>query len=506
MKRIYNLIVAFLLFSTLFISCNKDDNPDPDPDNSNDITLDNPINKFVWNGMNSWYYWQTDVPNLADSKKTIQNDFYSFLNNYSSSENLFYDLCYMHTSNVSESSVVDRFSWFIDDYIEQEKAFQGITKSFGFRLQAVQINESGDIIFYVRFVSNASNSPALNANIKRGDIIYAIDGVSINESNYSTLVDNLSNDSVTLSFASENNGELTPIQDKTITAVEIEDNPIHLVKTFDDINGKKVGYLVYNGFRSSYNDELNDAFEILKSENIDELVLDLRLNGGGSVETTSFLASMIYSNATSADVLAHLRFNEKHVGENGSYNFENTLNVYNASGLKTGTEAINKIASLNKLYVLTSGSTASASEMIINGLRPYIDVIAVGSTTYGKNVGSITLYDSPGSDYTSQTSANSTHKNAMQPIVFRIFNKNGESDYIQGFQPNIEVKEWYFWNSILPFGDENEQVLKAALDHIRGISSRASKSVKFAEIKAESISKLENKFENEMYIENIFNK
>ncbi|MBK5210324.1 MAG: peptidase S41, partial [Flavobacteriaceae bacterium] len=274
---------------------------------------------------------------------------------------------------------------------------------------------------------------------------------------------------------------------------------------FPDVNGKKVGYLVYNGFRSSYNDELNTAFAYFKSEGIQELVLDLRLNGGGSVETTAYLASMIYANAGS-DKFAILKYNSKHSDRNGTAYFYNTLNVYDVNDKKTGEETINRLTNINQLYVLTSGSTASASEMIINGLRPFMPVKVIGTTTYGKNVGSITLYDSPSSDFKDKNSANSAHLYAMQPIVFQIYNKLDQSDYINGFEPdlNLKVEEFRFWNAILPFGDENEVVLKAALDDIRGISAKQAKSFKFSEIKEFEVSKLEKRFDKEMYITDEF--
>ena len=301
-------------------------------------------------------------------------------------------------------------------------------------------------------------------------------------------------------MVSENNGELTHIEDKTITAEVISENPVHFHKIFSDINGNKVGYLVYNGFRTSYNDELNAVFAEFKSNVIDELVLDLRLNGGGSVQTSAYLGSMI-NQAASTDVFAELRFNEKRTNQNGAYDFGNTMNIYNSSGDKIGEEAINRLSNLNRVYILTSGSTASASEMIINGLKPFMEVIVIGTQTYGKNVGSITLYDSPASLYTDEDSANASHKNALQPIVFQIFNKNLESDYYHGFVPDIEVKEYYSWNDIKEFGNEEETVLKGALDHIRGISSRPMKPYKFDQIEAFDVFELESRFEKEVYID-----
>ncbi|MGB5362351.1 MAG: S41 family peptidase, partial [Aureibaculum sp.] len=201
------------------------------------------------------------------------------------------------------------------------------------------------------------------------------------------------------------------------------------------------------------------------------------------------------------EVFAQLNFNQKHSNENDNYNFENTLNIYNVSGNKTGEEPINRLNMIDRLYVLTSGSTASASEMIINGLKAFIPVIVIGTTTYGKNVGSITLYDSPSSDYTKESTANASHLYAMQPIVFQIFNKLGQSDYTQGFTPDIEVKEYQFWNNILPFGDENEVVLKAALDNIRGVSAKSWPTSKYKNMKVLEVKSLENKFDKEMYLE-----
>lgn len=487
MKNLKALILIFIVTIST-VSCFKDHDDNTKPASFTDI------NDFIWKGMNSWYNWQSNVPDLSDTKDDNTSEYTTFLNQIKNPEDFFNSLRF-------DYGVTDRFSWFIDDYIVQLQEFQGISTSFGFKLQSVQINNSGDIIIYVRYV--ADNSPASNANIKRGDIINGIDGTTINTSNFDNVVSKLSNETITLSFVSESGGTLTPIEDKTITSTVISENPVYLKKVFDNINGKKVGYLVYNGFRTSYNDELNDAFSFFKSENIDELILDLRLNGGGSVGTSAYLSSMIYANAGEEE-FASLEFNSKHTNSSGSYFFSNTLNVYDANDNKIGTQAINRLNTINNLYVLTSRNTASASEMVINGLRPYMNAVkTVGSTTYGKNVGSIMLFDSPGSDYQDRASANPSHLNAMQPIVFQIFNKNGESDYTSGFTPDIEVLEYEYWNNILPFGDENEVVLKAALDDIRGLSSKTSSIKKQSNTKNLELTS-QKKFEQEMYIDSDF--
>jgi C-terminal processing protease CtpA/Prc len=452
------------------------------------------INDFIWKGMNSWYNWQLQVPDLADTKDDDAIAYEDYLNQFDTPRALFNSLRYQY-------GFTDRFSWFVDDYIALQQQFQGITKSFGLRFQSVQINANGDVVFYISYVAN--NSPASAANIKRGDLINAINGIILNANNYNDVAENLSNDTVTLSFVTENNGTLTPVENKTISSVILSDNPIHFVKIFDDINGKKVGYLVYTGFRTAYNDELNEVFSEFKNENIDELIIDLRYNGGGAVATSAYLSSMIYADAGTG-IFANLEFNEKHPNKNSSYMFQNTLNVYDFNDKKTGEQSINRLNTIDRLYILTSNNTASASEMVINGLKPYVPTLKlVGTTTYGKNVGSITLFDSPATDYQQQSSANPTHTIAMQPIVFQIFNKNGESDYTQGFAPDIEVIEPESWNNILEFGNENEVVLKAALDDIRGVAAKAILS-KPPFYKAFEIKSLSKTFENEMYIENDF--
>jgi len=483
-KRI--VLSALTILTLLFPGCSNDTL----------ITSNNEINDFVWKGMNSWYNWQSNVDDLADSKDDNNVAYTSFLNSYDEPKDLFQGLLYDHPNT-------DRFSWFVEDYVVQNNQFQGISLSFGLRLQGVTLSDGDgstddDAILYVRYV--APDSPASNAGINRGDIINAIDGTVLKDSNYAAVTSKLGNETVTLSFVSESAGTLTFIEDKTITAVELSENPVHFKKVFNDINGKKVGYLVYNGFRSSYNDELNEAFAFFDAEGVNELVLDLRLNGGGSVLTSAYLASMVYASA-GTDIFAELTFNSKHSNQNGAYDFQNILNIYNSDGNKTGDEAINRLSTVAQLYVLTSGSTASASEMIINGLKAFIPVKVIGTTTFGKNVGSITLYDSSNFEF---KNVNPNHLNAMQPIVFQIFNKLGQSDYTQGFDPDIEVKEYQFWNNILPFGDENEVVLKAALDDIRGVSAKSLPISLYKNMKEFEVLPLEKRFDREMYIDHEF--
>lgn len=476
-KNSYTLLLLLIIFS----SCNKSD------DNIA-VTTNNEVKDFIWKGMNSWYNWQSNVSNLSDEKDNDSNSYNNFLNNYDSPKELFDDLLY----NPGDT---DRFSWFIEDFEAQQQAFQGIFTSFGIDFLLTSVNNTENIVMVFEHISE--NSPADIADFQRGDIINGLNGNIMTFDNYSAILNSFFNDD-TVTFNFVDNDGITTLREKTISKSVVIKNPVHFTKVFDDINGKKVGYLVYNSFADAYNDELNDAFSELASANIQDFILDLRLNGGGSVQTSAYLASMIYNNGNTDDVFAKLIFNDKKNDSNGVFTFEDTLLIFDTDFNEIGSENINKISNLNRVYVLTSSSTASASEMIINGLRPYIDVVIVGDTTFGKNVGSATLYDSPNSDYTDRNTANPSHSYAMQPIIFQIFNKDNESDYTNGFEPDIEVLEWQHWNNILPFGDENEILLKTALNDIRGISAKPSAIESTSQKVNHNF--LFNKFEKEMYI------
>ncbi len=468
------------------------------------VTLNDPINSFIWQGMNSWYNWIEESSKLDDAKDDDLNDYYAFLNSYNDYEGLMYDLCYKHYSIVGSENAVDRFSWFIDDYVAQANSFQGISTRYGFTQRTIQINEAGDIVISIRLVE--PDSPAGQAGMKRGDIINAINGVVLNEDNVNTAFAGLSNETVTLSFVSEKDGVLTSLGDKTMTRALVASNHVHFQKVFDNIGGKKVGYLVYNQFSDSFNDELNAAFAVFKNEGITELVLDLRFNGGGSGLATTYLGSMIYAQAETG-LMYETKFNSKHSDFNSFESFQNQLTIKNTALDNIGEEPINRLNTLSRIYILTSGGTASASELVINGLKPYMSsVILVGTTTYGKNVGSITLYDSPETDFLSEDDANSIHKYAMQPICIQVFNKNGESDYTQGFEPDIMVDESFYWNSVLPFGDRNEALLKAALDDISGIASKQNLTKFQLQAKEIKMTLPEDKYENTMYFNHIIRK
>ncbi len=457
--RLLYLFIAVTFFG--LSSCYNDDDQAQPP-----ITepLPNEISEFVWEGLNSWYLWQPQVSDLADSKNDILNDYYKFLNSFSDPEQLFYALL---NDYGEKPNCTDCFSWFVDDYVALENAFQGISTSFGYEFGFVNMGDDFNYFAFVKYV--LPNSPAEQAGLKRGDLIRQIDGIDITKNNAFNLF--YERPSYTLHLADLNGTTLT-LNGNTIamTSVTLTENPVFHKDVITSTTGKKVGYLVYNGFTHTFHSELNAAFGEFKAANVDEFVLDLRYNPGGSVETSLYLASMIDGNHTGQQ-FGKLAFSPKKSSNDLKLDFTDKVIIRDGDFKNIGEETINSLG-MTKLYVLISGNTASASELIINGLDPYIDIKLVGTTTTGKNVGSRTLYDSPGSDYLDKDTANPNHKSAMQPLIFRLANANDFSDYTNGFDPDKSISEGtYLADGLKPLGDVEEPLLKAALDDIDGIST-----------------------------------
>ena len=406
------------------------------------------INEFIWRGMNNIYLYKDDIPQLADDYFSTNEELADFLRRYPDPQDLFYDALV---------SPQDRFSFLVDDYVELEKSFSGISLSPGMDYGLARLSGSNNIIGYVRYV--LPNTSAARAEIKRGDIFYAVDGIELTLENYRELLDRKH---LNLDLAEAQGNQLV----RTGVSISLEqeeytENPVHLTRVFE-ISSGKVGYLMYNSFTHNFDSELNQVFGEFKSQGITDLILDLRYNGGGSVETAVDLSSMV-TGQFDGEIFAKQQWNEDYQEYFETNDQEGLINRFNAK-IHTG-EAINSL-NLSRLYVLTTGSTASASELVINGLSPYIEVIQVGTKTTGKFQASVTLYDSP--DF-NRRNASVNHKYAIQPLIYKSMNSAGKTDYIEGLPPAIPAVEDILNLGIL--GDPDEPLLSAALNHIEGNST-----------------------------------
>jgi C-terminal processing protease CtpA/Prc len=480
MRTTFKLIIVFLLAAFTFQSCQDQD----------DVAIPNnlAINDFIWKGLNLYYLWQADVPNLSDNKFASQTELNTFLNGYPKPENLFESLLYKPSSLFPAAEAVDRFSWIVSDYLELEGQLQGTTNNNGVEFGLSRKSSGSSELFgWVRYV--IPNSDASTKNIKRGDIFYGVNGTQLTINNYQALLFGSNND-YTLNMADVNGGVFTP-NGKTValTKTVLDENPILINKVI--VSGShKIGYLMYNGFYSNYDTQLNTVFGSLKSQGITDLVLDLRYNGGGSIQTATRLASMI-TGAFTGQVFAKEQWNAKIESYFDANDPESLKNLFTD---KMGTTPINSV-NMTKIYILTSAGTASASELVINGLKPYITVVQIGDLTVGKNVGSVTLYDSP--DF-SASKRNPNHRYAMQPLVLKIVNGAGFGDYQTGLVPSFLLKETLSTLDVL--GSTTEPLLNLAIGKITG-TAKIKQSLPGMQFEYFKDSKSINGIQNQMYLE-----
>jgi len=409
-------------------------------------------NKFVWDAMNYWYFWQDEVPKLADSFEEETDEFRGFLNSYTGSEaakDLFGDLQYKD----------DRFSFFVDDYEEYLEARKGIHAAMGFNYGFIGFENSNKIVGYAGYV--IPDSPAEKAGLERLDLFTKVDGTALNGSNYAELLtDDKAHELTMAHIVEHSDGSISFQEDSTITVASdrVDENPVFKYKVIDN-NGSKIGYLVYNAFQRDSHKELNNVFEKFKSENIDQLVLDLRYNGGGAVITSQVLASLIANEGCSA-VFANYKYNPKRTDQDKVLYFFDEVpiqdedeefiykdhNNWNKCLDYSNTEPMNHL-SLNQLYVLVSNSTASASEALINGLRPYIDITIIGTETVGKDQAALLLFDAP-EPYTDEEQANDDKK-AIQPIIAKFKNAD-DNGYPHSAQIEVSNNEVINYHNFKP--------------------------------------------------------
>lgn len=444
MKRIKALVL--ILAALVLTSCfeDRDDN----------LVQSSSIKDFVWKAMNVVYLYKSEIPNLADDRFGSNAEYSEYLDGFTSPEALFESLIY-------QRETVDRFSIIVDDYIALEQSQQGIFKTNGmeFVLYAAP-NSDTELVGVVRLVLNGSDADS--KGVKRGDLFGQVNNTTITRTNVGQL---LNQDTYTINLGTYDDKGTTDTTDDSIepngTNIALEkfqftENPVHISSVLE-VGGENVGYLMYNGFIGGSENTLNDVFANFKTSNVQQLVLDLRYNPGGSVATTTFLASMITGQFT-GQVFEKLIYNENLQELNFDYLFANSING----------AAINSL-NLNKVYVLTTDRSASASEGLINGLLPYIEVIQIGTETTGKTQASRVFYDSE--DFGRQ-GANPAHTYAIQPLIANGINKNLEAVPGTGLPPSIGFKYEERPLNLGVLGDVNEPMLALALADIENSTTK----------------------------------
>ncbi|WP_149276094.1 S41 family peptidase [Pareuzebyella sediminis] len=461
--------IWLLAMGLLFVNCSNDDNIIPEPEIEQEKPVqtvdDYPVQDFIWTVMNTFYFWQGDVPELADSKATNEDDYVSFLSENDDPASFFYDRLLF-----SE----DRFSAVSDDYRDLVNSLQGISKSNGLEFGLSFFGNNNEVFGYVQYV--IKNSNASSSDIRRGDIFVTVDG---NQLYYNSAEDNNldllfgSNDTYTLGMADIVDQTIVPNGTEiTLTKQEgLGEDPIFIDKVIEQ-GGIKVGYLMYNMFLADYDDKLNDVFGNFSDQGISELILDFRYNPGGRVTSAIQIASSVYGTQTD-EIFIRPRFNNKLQQDFGTPDYFTDVTFDSETPINT--------LKLDRVYVITTEATASASELVINGLEPYVDVIQIGTVTTGKNEFSNTFVDDPENAYFYDpdrvNEINPNNMWAIQPLLGRNENADGFSDYTSGLVPDYQLEEDIA--NLGTLGDENEPLLARTLSVISGTTAKADFAPEF---------------------------
>lgn len=367
------------------------------------------LNEAIYYVCKDWYLWNELVPAVD-------------YNSYSDPQKLIDALKYSE----------DRWS-FIADKAETNALFgSGETKGQGLDFGYDQIAEK----IRISFTYNAS--PAGKAGMYRGMIVNKINGKNFVESiKDNSYIDELSKSTITYEIIDT----AGIVKNYTIANGDVKITTV-LYQTIKNVGSKKVGYLVFNSFLGTSEAELTNAFAYFKSQNIDELILDLRYNGGGYVYISEYLGHIIVGNKYKDKIFNIEKFNSNHSRYNDTIKF-------GALAKKKSTTA--PTLDLGRVFIIASKSTASASELLINGLKPYMTVIQIGDVTHGKPVGffPFTFRDTQ-----------------IFPVSFESTNANGVGGYYDGITPNVYKNDGLKY----VFGDVREDCLKEALYYIENNS------------------------------------
>lgn len=318
----------------------------------------------------------------------------------------------------------DRYSYVTEEASNQAFFEEGQRFGFGMRVQ-----RTTDGTLYFTLVEPLS--PLGAANVERGDEIVAINGVNADSftSEFIEAAFGGPEEAIDITFTIRKRGQTDPI-DVTVTKGLYDIKTVLENRTLQH-NNKRVGYLNFLTFLDTSEAELTDAFSTLKNDNINELVLDLRYNLGGRIAIAEQLGSLIAGQAVDNTTFTRFTYNDKYSHQDVSYPFQARPNALD----------------LDRVYVLTSPDTCSASEMVINSLRPFIDVVTVGGTTCGKPFG---------------TRSNAYCGKVINALEVNLLNAANAGGYYDGIAANCPTAE----NITQPLGEPDESLLSAALYHI----------------------------------------
>ncbi len=335
----------------------------------------------------------------------------------------------------------------------------------------VQLYEFDVDLALLRVLYVAHGSVAEEAGIRRGDWISEIGGEPVTSANYRR-VQNGGGLTLTLGqrdYNASGQWEWCAGSPRTLTlssATWIENSPVYEVAGPDQLGVPGVGYLAYHEFNSgpggfsdkTFDNELKAAFATFKSQNVRELILDLRYNAGGYTECARLLGSLILPEDRLGEVFAINRYNAIRQKAGQSPQTEYFLRASEVAGANLN---------LSRVWVIIGMHTASASELLINALMPYMEVVTVGSTSEGKNVG---MYEISSTQYGL----------SLYPVTFQSYNSLNESNYKNGFTPQYPLDELFTtrasYAAMKELGDPQELLLSYVLSFLQNSTVEGSQT------------------------------
>jgi carboxyl-terminal processing protease len=322
---------------------------------------------------------------------------------------------------------IDRYSYVQATEQADQLFVEGKRTGYGYALAWA---DTAKTILKVRLVEPLS--PVAAAGLLRGETIVTIDGKTPVQISNGELVP-VTKEGVSRAFVVKD--ALGVQRSFNALSKEFDLSPVIASKVLVAPNGAKTGYLMYQEFIRTGATAMGLAFDFFRKEGVTELILDLRYNGGGSTLEARNLASMIGGSALAGSIFAKYRFSDKKSASNVNQGF-----------VSTGLPAA-PLENLARVFVITSGDTASASEMVINGLKPFKNVVTIGATTYGKPYG-----------FQPRSSCGST----VSAVNIEIANAQDFADYSKGFAPTCAMSD----DLTRQLGDPAELRTQAALSYI----------------------------------------
>lgn len=469
MKRILSFgrlyVAAAFLVALVGTGCSKDDVGKPGP-GIKDKNEDASIDKWMFDYMTTHYLWNEAVRKVTPDYTLGYEDFLDDVLKKVANQN--------DVNHDDGHWVGSKRSYFYSNVARYKKTkveTRGTReKADGLGIEMLfyaALGEKGGAPYAFLVAAVTPGSPAAKADLKRGDLILRVDDAAITDSNLDSNWKKLmATESGTVRMTRYDPNTQKEGVEISVRAASYDDNPVWFRKTLELSDGRKVGYLCYGSFNYYYDNKLIEAFDAFKSEGIDELIVDLRYNGGGHVVSSAVLGTLVAGGSHRGEVYARTIYNDDRQRETADvyklgvaqYNDKNTSYSYDKIS-----EALASAVGLNRVYVLGTSNTASASELLINGLRGVdIDVRLIGSTTNGKNVG-MEPNEKDFGDY----------EYIFSPITFYSVNAKNFRDYGNGFDPDVEAEDYTLYQDKdknirgIEWGDEeHDEMLALALEWI----------------------------------------